>query len=195
MFALQPLTREELAHYYPFLEDTFPKNELKPLKRLYELCDRGIYDMWKLTQDGTVRGLALMLRAKGCRFVLLDYLAMLDKGRGCGSACLALLKEQYPEGILVEAEAVLDGLPPEVQAIRRRRQAFYQRAGFVPCPFENDIFGVVYLVHLWARELPADRDRICARELYLNYQEQLPKKWLDAHVYVEGFGRKQEDML
>lgn len=193
MTALKPMTRQELADYYPFLTETFPPNELKPLKRFYELWDRGIYDAWLLMDGETPRGLALMLRAADCRFVLLDYLAMLEKGGGWGSQCLELLKAQYPQGILVEAEAILPDLPPEIQAIRQRRQRFYQRAGFVPCPFDNEIFGVVYLVHLWARALPDDRNRLCARELFLNYQEQLPQKWLDAHVFVEGFRQKEEE--
>lgn len=193
MTELRPMTRQELADYYPFLKETFPPDELKPLKRLYELWDRGIYDALMLTDGGTPRGLALMLRARGCTYVLLDYLAMLEKGGGWGSRCLELLKERYPQGILVEAEAVLPGLSPQVTLTRQRRQQFYRRAGFVPCPFENDVFGVVYLVHLWARRLPEELSRVAARELYHNYQEQLPKRLLDAHVYVEGFSQKEEE--
>lgn len=193
MTALRPMTRRELADYYPFLQDTFPPNELKPLKRLYELLDRQIYDAWLLEGDGAPRGIALMLRAKDCRFVLLDYLAMLEKGGGWGSQCLRLLQERYPQGILVEAEAELPQLPPEVNALRARRQHFYRRAGFVPCPFDNRVFGVAYLVHLWAQEMPEEPSRTCARELYRNYREQLPKKWLDAHVYIQGFGPDEED--
>lgn len=193
MTALRAMTRQELADYYPFLQKTFPANELKPLKRLYELLDRHIYDAWLLVEGDTPRGLALMLRAKGCRFVLLDYLAMLEKGGGWGSRCLELLKTQYPQGILAEAEAVLPELSPEENAIRARRQRFYQRAGFVPCPFANNVFGVVYLVHMWTTQWPEKRNEICARELYLNYQEQLPKRLLDAHVYVQGFGKTEEE--
>lgn len=193
MTALRLMTRRELADYYPFLQDTFPANELKPLKRLFELLDRQIYDPWLLEDGGIPRGIAFMLRAKGCRFVLLDYLAMLEKGGGWGSQCLELLKAKYPQGILVEAEAVLPELPPEENALRLRRQRFYQRAGFIPCPFDNQVFGVVYLVHLWAAQLPEEPSRTCARELYRNYQEQLPKKWLDAHVSIQGFGPTEEE--
>lgn len=194
MTALRPMTRRELAEFYPFLQETFPANELKPLKRLYELLDRGIYDAWFLVDGETPRGLAMMLRAHNCRFVLLDYLAMLERGGGWGSQCLELLKEKYPQGILAETEAVLPDLAPEVQRQRQRRQRFYQRAGFVPCPFDNKIFGVVYLVHLWTEDWPEERSRICAQELYRSYEEQLPKKWLDAHVYVQGFGPKEEEL-
>lgn len=193
MTVLRCMTRQELADWYPFLRETFPPNELKPLKRLYELWDRGIYEPWLLVEGETPRGLALMLRAKGCRYVLLDYLAMVEQGGGWGSRCLALLQAQYPQGILVEAEAVLPQLSAEENALRARRQRFYQRAGFRPCPFANCVFGVVYLVHLWAQDWPEDLSAAGAGELYRNYQEQLPKQWLDAHVRVEGFGPAQEE--
>ena len=188
MIRLVNMERAGLSEAYRSMEQEFPHNELKSLRRLRELYDQGLCEPWWLDEDGTHRGYAMMLRVEGCRFVLLDYLAMLDKGSGYGSICLELLKKQYPDGILGEVEAELESLPDEVNRLRRRRQDFYQRAGFVPCPFDNEVFGVVYLIHLWARELPEDKETVCARELYRYYQAQVPQSWLDKHVYVAGQG-------
>ena len=94
-------------------------------------------------------GCAFMLRHPAAPYVLLDYLAMEERGHGAGSACLALLKNEYPQGIVAEVEAVDPGLDAETAALRRRRIGFYQRAGFISCPFPNRIFNVHYLVHLW----------------------------------------------
>ncbi|MCD8382979.1 MAG: hypothetical protein LUC30_08750 [Clostridiales bacterium] len=190
---LEPLTPEELTGCFPFLARTFPENELKPLNRLLELYRRGIYDMWKLVGGGAVRGYALLLRREGCRYVLLDYLAMPEKGNGWGTACLELLKTRYPQGILVEAEAPLSDLSAEELALRERRLRFYRRSGFVPCPFDNRIFGVVYLIHLWAPELPEEKSALCARELYRYYQLQLPREMLEKHVVIEGLCPSKEE--
>lgn len=193
MTALKPMTRQELADYYPFLQDTFPPDELKPLDMLHRQLDQGVCDAWLLTENGSPKGLALMLRTGGGPYVLLDYLAMLEKGSGWGSQCLELLKAQYPQGILVEAEAALPELPPETLALRQRRLRFYQRAGFVPCPFKNCIFGVVYLVHLWAKRWPENPARACAQAYYQLYRGQLPPQWMNAHIYIEGFCPSKEE--
>ncbi len=190
---LEPLTPEELTGCFPFLAETFPENELKPLNRLLELYRRGIYDMWKLVDGGTVHGYALLLRGEGCRYVLLDYLAVLDKGRGWGTACLELLQARYPQGILVEAEAPLPDLPEEELVLRQRRLRFYQRSGFVPCPFGNCVFGVVYLIHLWAPVLPEERSALCARELYRYYRMQLSQQMLEKHVTIQGLCPSKEE--
>ncbi|MCD7945721.1 MAG: GNAT family N-acetyltransferase [Clostridiales bacterium] len=190
---LESLTPEELAGCFLFLAETFPENEMKPLNRLLELYRRGIYDMWKLVDDGAVHGYALLLRGEGSRYVLLDYLAVLDRGHGWGTVCLALLQARYPQGILVEAEAPLPGLSAEELALRERRIRFYQRSGFVPCPFDNCVFGVVYLIHLWAPELPEDRSTLCARELYRYYQMQLPQQMLEKYITIQGLCPAKEE--
>lgn len=195
MITLERMSRNELPLAWQSMRREFPDDERKPLSMIQAQYDRGVYDTWWLKKNGERKGYALLLRAEGCPYVLLDYLAMLEKGGGYGSVCLERLKERYPQGILVEAEAVTEGLTPEVRDLRQRRLRFYQRAGFVPCPFQNRVFGVVYLVHLWARELPPDRDALCARAYHQLYQSQLPQAWLDAHFYVEGQGGKQEGTL
>ncbi|MCC8181843.1 MAG: hypothetical protein LIO45_02520 [Clostridiales bacterium] len=190
---LEPLAPEELADCFPFLAETFPENELKPLARLLELYRQGGYDMWKLTCGGTVHGYALLLRRDDCRYVLLDYLAMRDKGNGWGTACLELLKARYPQGILVEAEAPLPGLPEGELSLRQRRLRFYRRSGFVPCPFDNCVFGVVYLIHLWAPTLPREKNDLCAREMYRYYRAQLSQEMLEKHVTIEGLCPPKEE--
>lgn len=193
MTALNRLLPWELDDLYPVLQENFPPTELKKLPHLHSLIDRGVYDMWKLEENGRTVGLALLLRTPGCRYVLLDYLVMLEKGRGYGSLCLKELKKVYPGGIMLEAEALLEGLPEETLHIRRRRLAFYQRAGWTPFPFRNWVFGEVYLIHLWAEELPEDGSKVCARELYLAYREQVPaSEKLKANVFVEGYCKEEE---
>ena len=156
-YHLQYMPPEELERVYPKMEQDFPPNELKRQPHLRALMESGMSVGWYLMADGKAAGYAFMLRHPAAPYVLLDYLAMEERGHGAGSACLALLKNEYPQGIIAEVEAVDPGLDAETAALRRRRIGFYQRAGFIPCPFPNRIFDVHYLVHLWhpaARSIP-----------------------------------------
>ena len=196
MIALTSLTPEELDTFYPLLQAHFPPSELKKLPHLHSLYDSGVYDMWKLMADDKVKGLALLLHGTGCRYVLLDYLVMIEKDHGYGSACLKALQAQYPEGVMLEAEALLEGLSEEVLHTRRRRLDFYKRAGWTAVPFRNRVFGEVYLIHLWAKDFPENAKEVCRRELYLAYREQVPLvAKFDANVFIEGYNDPKEEEI
>lgn len=194
MLTLKPLSPAELDDFYPLLQEHFPPSELKKLPHFHQLIDEGVYEMWKLTEEDTVRGLALFILSPGARYAFLDYLMMIDKGRGYGTACLEELKKIYPQGILLETEALLEELPPETLALRKRRQAFYTRSGWRPHPFRNRIWGEVFLLHLWAPEQPEQGAEVCAHEMYLAYKVQNPSEArFNANVFIQGYC-KEEDL-
>lgn len=121
--------------------DAFPRAERKPLAIIRRMCRRGKSDVWVFAQDGRFAGFAATVNGDGT--VLLDYLAVTEemRGRGVGSAALAALAEAYGErGMFVEIECA--DMPGEDQDLRRRRRAFYERAGFVPCGTAARVFGV-----------------------------------------------------
>ena len=74
---------------------------------------------------------------------------------------------------------------PEVNALRRRRLAFYRRSGFVPCPFPNRIFGVEYLIHLWCLSPLEHRERQAAQALDTLYALQFPDQIYRHNVFIE----------
>ena len=140
---------------------------------------------WYLMADGKAAGYAFMLRHPAAPYVLLDYLAMEERGHGAGSACLALLKNEYPQGIVAEVEAIDPGLDAETAALRRRRIGFYQRAGFIPCPFPNRIFNVHYLVHLWHPAAPEYPAPSVAAALDTLYALQYPDAEYRNNVFID----------
>lgn len=172
---LERQDREGLDGIYRYMMQDFPQEERKPLYRLHQLFDRGIYDTWLLVEGMTARGYAICLRPPGQALTLLDYFAIFPENRGhsYGSLCLELLKQAYPEGIFLEAESERTAATAQERETRRRRCAFYQRAGFVPCPFPNEIFGVEYLVHIWSREPLEQPERLGALALAQAYAAQL----------------------
>lgn len=183
MIGLEPMALEELPEAWASMDVEFPDNERKPLKLLEDQVRQGILDVWWLTEGDCRRGYAMLLRV-GEGMALLDYLAMLDKGRGYGTACLTQLKQRYPQGLLVEAEALEPGLPPQEAALRTRRHQFYQRGGFVACGWKARVYGVVYQVFGWFRQPPADWDLCCQGEYCRLYRAQVPEPWLKAHFAI-----------
>lgn len=188
MLALDPMAAEELPLAYESMGREFPDEERKPLSMLQTQYAKGLLDLWWLKEDGVRRGYAMLLKANGEAMVLLDYLAMLDKGQGYGSACLALLQQRYPRGLLVEAEAEEPGLPPEEQTQRARRLRFYRMGDFHPCGWQAEVFGVVYQIFGWFETMPPDWDSRCKEAYGRLYAAQLPPRWLEAHFHIKEEG-------
>ena len=185
-YSLKRIAADELAKLYPIMEQDFPRTELKRQDHLFRLLDSGLEQALVLLADGKYAGYAFVLQSPDLPYVLLDYLAMDKRGSGAGSACLALLKQQYPQGILAEVEDVLPDLPEETNALRRRRWQFYRRAGFVPVPFENEIFTEQYLVHLWTPAPVENPPAAATLDAY--YALQLPEEIYrkNVRIRVEG---------
>ncbi len=183
---LVPIDLDGLRAVYPAMTADFPPTERKSLDKMERLMRAGISEGWLLMEDGQAQGYAFLLRMPGEEFVLLDYYAISPERRGwnLGSRGLSLLRKQYPGGIFLEAEAPEAAETAEERTIRERRVAFYQRAGFLPCPFENSVFGVRYLVHLWARAVPENRSCLAARLLYRAYQCQLPQEVFRRQIHI-----------
>ena len=184
-YHLQYMPPEELERVYPKMEQDFPPNELKRQPHLRALMESGMSVGWYLMADGKAAGYAFMLRHPAAPYVLLDYLAMEERGHGAGSACLALLRNEYPQGIIAEVEAVDPGLDAETAALRRRRIGFYQRAGFIPCPFPNRIFDVHYLVHRWHPAAPEHPAPSVAAALDTLYALQYPDAEYRNNVFID----------
>lgn len=184
-YHLKYMAPEDLERVYPLLERDFNDDERKRKPQLRALMESGMEVGWFLMAGGREAGYALLVRHPAVPFVLLDYLATEVHDRGDGSVCLALLQNEYPQGILAEVDDVLEGLSEAENALRRRRMDFYRRAGFVPCPFENDIYSVRYLVHLWCPAPPEHPCRAAAVALDTLYALQLPEEVYRSRVFIQ----------
>ena len=121
--------------YDAYMHEAFPPAELKPLAVMLRLMERGRYLCYGYYRNGRLAAYAFFYRHDS-RVLLLDYFAVTPelRGRGVGSAFLAAL------------DAVLG-------AMRLRRIAFYERAGFSLTGAACRLYGVRYAII--ARRLPA----------------------------------------
>ena len=177
---LRILTRAQLSDLYEReLKKAFPPEELKPLKAMEGLRDRGCYEPLGLWDGEVLRGYALMWLEPGYPFALLDYLGTLDgmRSQGLGTKLLGMLREYYSHyrGIFGEAEAPENG-DPEDEPLRRRRLAFYERNGFRYGGYDCALFGVHYQTLIMG-----DED-VTAQELMAAHQG-IYGGYMPAHIY------------
>lgn len=184
---LSQLTPADLDALYPIMQRDFPPDELKPLSRLHAMHEMGLYHMLSLEEDGVRRGYAFLVAPPGRNAVLLDYLAMDAslRGGGYGSACLRLLQERYPGGIVLETEAPEDAADEADRQVREKRIRFYHRAGFRYFPFYASAFGVHFHIQYWQREQPWPGRREVAVDLDECYHAFLPEEIYRREIRVE----------
>ena len=143
------LSPETLTHLYDTsMKQTFPRQELKPLKAMLRMQAEGKYDAWGYYQDDVLLAYACFCNVD--QPVLLDYLAVTQENRGKGVGSIFLkefIKDQsYYPAVMLEIEAVQEALDEADRKMRMRRQAFYERLGFRLTTTEARVFGEHYVV-------------------------------------------------
>lgn len=147
----RPLSMEELVVLYGLhMKRDFPKSELKPLPRLLELMKKKLYEPYGLFEGGKLAAYALYWKAKGESYVMLDYFAVLPerRGQGVGSVLLREMLERFctaERGVFGEVE-IPDTGDEAVDDLRRRRLAFYDRAGMLRRGFTTKICEVPFQI-------------------------------------------------
>lgn len=116
-------------HFERIYLEAFPASERIALTDLQDLSDENInIHLSQLEQAGEVCGLAVHYALPGEKGFLL-YFAMDSRlrGQGLGTQALALFKQIYPSGIILECELV--GEAAENEELRQARYRFYLRNG------------------------------------------------------------------
>lgn len=139
----------EIAQVYEnHMKRDFPESELKPLAAIMYMIDRGIYDCLGFFRDGEMRAYIFSVIDRERGFVLLDYLAVCEggRGKGQGSLCIGHLQSFYREkkGLLLECESIESAENNEESDIRRRRIRFYEKNGCISTGVKALVFGVEY---------------------------------------------------
>ena len=137
----KPENLRDWLKIYTLYLTAFPAEERKPFAIIRKRFLQGNTDVWCLLDQGKFAGFATTVNSPN--LILLDYLAVRKSSRkqGVGSRAMALLLEKYaPKGVFVEIESTREECADLV--MRRKRRAFYERAGMVDLGFSARVFGV-----------------------------------------------------
>lgn len=171
--------------YNTYMKEDFPPEELKPLKAILDMMDRGIYECLGLYEDSEFMAYAFFVRNRERRTLLLDYLAVCPQHRsgGYGSAFLEQMKVYYREenALILECESERTAQDEEQRHIRRRRIDFYKRNGCRATRTKAYLFHVEYDI-LW---LPLALEKVdAAVEIYALYGCMFPPAVFEKHARI-----------
>lgn len=167
---LRLLNKEELtALYQNELMEDFPHSELKPLKAMLRLMDLGRYDPLIITENGQDVGYAMLWLMQEQSGALLEYFGVLRglRSAGQGTRIISLLAQRYGQ-LFGEAEAPCSH-DPDINELRQRRIAFYERNGFRVLDYQCALFGVRFNCLYRGPETDDRRVEAMHRAVYAQY--------------------------
>lgn len=171
--------------YNTYMKEDFPPDELKPLKTILDMMDKGIYECLGLYEDNEFLAYAYFVRNQARRTLLLDYLAVCPQYRsgGYGSAFLEQMRSYYKDenAVILECESERTAPDEEQRSIRRRRIAFYKRNGCQSTRTKAYLFQVEYdILYLPLAQTEID----AAVEIYDMYRCMFPQAAFEKHARV-----------
>lgn len=178
---LRIMTPAELKKAYETdLREAFPPAELKPLRAMEAMRERGVYDPLGLYGgDGEVLGYILLWKHEDGRYMLVDYLCVPSGKRngGVGGKLLAAAIAHYPPDTVFIGETEAPTGDPARDEMILRRLGFYTRNGAKTLGYDNALFGVHFKTICWADPVPGEA------EILRKHQE----------IYLQQFGREKYD--
>lgn len=157
---LTVLNSEQIEYIYnTYMVVDFPPDELKPLNHLLRMVEEGLCTYYALSSGGEVLSYFGLCVKDG--YALVDYLAVNPekRGQGIGSETLKHLKEAAGDNtILIECEDTAATTDSAEQVIRKRRIAFYERAGFKLRGVKAKLFGVDYVLLTFPENAPNPKE-------------------------------------
>ncbi|MGL5437875.1 MAG: selenium cofactor biosynthesis protein YqeC [Lachnospiraceae bacterium] len=169
--------------YETYMILDFPKEELKPLKAIVWMLEKGIYDCLGLYQQEELMAYAFFVKNEKRATLLLDYLAVTPTYRalGVGSVFIGQMKAHYSDrlAILLECESECTSPDEEQHQIRKRRIRFYLRNGCKRTSVKSFLYDVEYeILCLHLKEQQIDQ----TAELESLYRLMFPDSVLDKHL-------------
>ena len=181
------LTSGEVRDIYNrYMKQDFPPQELKPLKNIERMRERGEYSCYGSFEDGRLKAYAFVAEPRGGGMVLLDYLAAVsdERSAGHGSRMLGFLREACAEkgGILIEAEDPAFAADEADGGIRRRRIRFYDKNGSRDTGVRAVVFATEYVILHLGKELV--RPEQILREYETIYRMMVPEPHYSRNIRV-----------
>lgn len=141
------ITPEEAKLIYETkLIKDFPPEEVKPFKSMMRMYHENQYRFLGFYEQDELMAYAYMVNFD--HFLLLDYFAVISnlRGKGTGSKCLNILKEQMKDvyGIIIETENIACASNDTELHERIRRNDFYRRNGVRETKVREIIYDAAY---------------------------------------------------
>ena len=128
----------------------FHASEIKPLKKIYALSDKGHYSCIGFFKENILCAYAFLCYESRSGYFLLDYFAVNKdmRGQGIGGKCLCRLNQVFTssKGIILETEDPLFSFDDTDLKIREKRISFYEKNGFARYNISSRIYNANYII-------------------------------------------------
>lgn len=186
---VEKLTLEQAQNIYEiYAREDFPPEEIKEFSVIRKRWEQTGYYAYAFYGEGQEPWAYAFLTADlEKRVLLLDYFAVTasNRGRGCGSAALNLLRDACAEwdALVIEVEDdELENIDEETCLLRKRRIAFYRNAGCSMTTVRSRVWGVDYrIMTLPLAGQSAEKDlpeKLCSVYRGLYSEEVLQKQFM-----------------
>ncbi len=142
----------------------FPAAEIKPFPIIERLYKKGLYIGYGLYEGQALLGYALFCSTSDQRYILLDYLAVLQTHRcgGYGSQFLALLKQSLSSYacLLLEVEDDDYAQTKDELELRQRRIGFYIRNDIHMSAVRSFVYGCRFKIMYTPLAEPVNDDNV-----------------------------------
>lgn len=170
---LRKLSAKQIVELYDMhLVYDFPEDELKPIDRITDMCDRGVYFAAGMyDEENVLRAYAYFVHDVAKQTVLLDYFAVVrgNRDKGYGSKFWenagAFLREYDVDRLYLETENINYAKDDEDMNTRVRRIAFYKKNGLTMTDVRSKLFGVDYNIMMLDINKDNDAMYICDNDI------------------------------
>lgn len=136
--------------YDSYMQQDFPRNELRPFSMIKKLMNEHIYYTYGIFKESKLCAYAFFLEDRKSGILLFDYFAVCSqhRGQGYGTKALHLILETCKEknGVLLEVEDPSFAENEEERGVRERRIQFYEKCGIHRSDVQMLLFGVNYCI-------------------------------------------------
>lgn len=189
-FRVEALSLEQVRAVYPVqLANTFPENELKPLRMIERALERDEYVCYGAMDGGKALGVAFFVKIG--TLMLLDYLAVSReiRNQGIGGRFLQALMDGPLNGagaVLLETDEPSRADDEQERVIREHRLSFYLRNGLRDSGVLATVYSVTYRLLTLPVGAALSPDEVRAAYARL-YHAILPPEIYRERVFIEGY--------
>ena len=192
-FTVETLSLPQVrAIYRERIKRDFPRDELKPLKKIEGAIARNEYVCFGATRGGEILAYAYFVKLKedGKPCALFDYYAVRQdlRGQNIGSMFIQALMQgplREMDCVVLEADDPDYAKTPGEKDIRNRRLAFYLRNGLRDTGVTATVFGAQFKILTLPVGNPVS-PALVRRKYAALYRSQLPALRFHTQVFIHG---------
>jgi len=169
---------ERKSTYRQYMQQDFPRNELRPLHMIEALVNKGNYYTYGIFEEEKLIAYTYFWEEREKEILLFDYFAVIPelRNQGYGTEAMKVILRvcRDKKGVILEAEDPDWAETDQEKETRIRRIRFYEKCGLCMSEVRILLFGVEYcMMYHNLSETSVDKEIVSVMQSL--YRKSLPK--------------------